>query len=69
MFGRDLTEQATADNPGRVYLVPHIVDKCIEAVEASGKTNKCGYTYPTNDVKLLIMKEYIARTVVPVNHG
>ncbi|KAF8744948.1 hypothetical protein AX14_012772 [Amanita brunnescens Koide BX004] len=35
MFGRDLTEQATADNPGRVYLVPRIVDKCIEAVETS----------------------------------
>lgn len=39
MFGRDLTEQATADNPGRVYLVPRIVDKCIEAVETSGKTD------------------------------
>jgi len=35
MFGRDLGEQATADNPGGVYLVPLIVDKCIEAVETS----------------------------------
>lgn len=39
MFGRDLTEQATADNPGGVYLVPLIVDKCIEAVETLGKAN------------------------------
>lgn len=38
MFGRNLIEQVRADaknEPGR--MVPVIVDKCIRAVEASGK--------------------------------
>lgn len=33
MFGRDLTEQATTDCSGADHFVPHIVEKCIEAVE------------------------------------
>jgi hypothetical protein len=36
MFGRDLTEQAVVDCSTADYLVPLIVDKCIEAVEALG---------------------------------
>ncbi|TFK44647.1 hypothetical protein BDQ12DRAFT_730679 [Crucibulum laeve] len=34
MFGRDLTEQVHADAKGGERLVPIIVEKCIEAVEA-----------------------------------
>ncbi|KAF8622354.1 hypothetical protein AX15_007086 [Amanita polypyramis BW_CC] len=34
LFGKDLTEQATADCSRGDYFVPHIVDKCIDAIEA-----------------------------------
>jgi hypothetical protein len=37
MFGRDLTEQVRADAQGGDRMVPIIVEKCIEAVEANGK--------------------------------
>jgi len=36
MFGRDLTDQVRADTQGSDRMVPVIVEKCIEAVEASG---------------------------------
>jgi Rho-type GTPase-activating protein 1/2 len=36
MFGRDLIEQVKADAKGGPRKVPVIVEKCIEAVEASG---------------------------------
>ena len=36
MFGRDLTEQVRADSKEEQRLVPVIVDKCIDAVDALG---------------------------------
>lgn len=36
MFGRDLTEQVRADSRDYERLVPIIVEKCIEAVDALG---------------------------------
>lgn len=36
MFGRDLIEQVRADAKGDNRLVPVIVEKCIDAVEALG---------------------------------
>lgn len=63
LFGRDLTEQATVDRPRDDYFVPHIVDKCIDAVEALGRTNYKEALHRTNDHKLLIMRGYIERLV------
>ena len=39
MFGRDLVEQVRADAKGGHRLVPVIVEKCILAVEALGKSH------------------------------
>ena len=36
MFGRDLIEQVHADSKDEDRLIPVIVEKCIDAVEASG---------------------------------
>lgn len=36
MFGRDLVEQVRADTRGSERFIPVIVEKCIDAVEASG---------------------------------
>ncbi|KAF8322295.1 RhoGAP-domain-containing protein, partial [Clavulina sp. PMI_390] len=36
MFGRDLIEQARADDRGTGRMIPVIVEKCLEAVEAIG---------------------------------
>jgi hypothetical protein len=38
MFGRDLIEQVRADSRDGERMVPIIVEKCIEAVEAVGKS-------------------------------
>jgi len=38
MFGRDLIEQVRADAKGGDRLIPVIVEKCIMAVEALGKS-------------------------------
>lgn len=37
MFGRDLIEQVRADAKGSGRTIPVIVEKCLEAVEASGE--------------------------------
>lgn len=37
MFGRDLIEQVHADARGSGRTIPIIVEKCLEAVEASGE--------------------------------
>ncbi len=38
MFGRDLIEQVRLDAKGGTRLIPVIVEKCISAVEALGKS-------------------------------
>ena len=38
MFGRELTEQVRADSKVCDRMVPLIVEKCIAAVDASGKS-------------------------------
>lgn len=38
MFGRDLVEQVQNDSQGDDRQVPIIVEKCIQAVEATGTT-------------------------------
>jgi hypothetical protein len=42
MFGRTLNEQVVADGQS----VPVIVTKCIEAVEAQGRSRFRDYTWP-----------------------
>lgn len=38
MFGRDLIEQVRSDDKGDGRMVPVIVEKCLEAVEAIGES-------------------------------
>jgi hypothetical protein len=38
MFGRDLIEQVRADSKGEERYIPVIVEKCIDAVDALGKS-------------------------------
>ena len=51
MFGRDLVEQVRSDSKGANRLIPVIVEKCIDAVEASGLSPS---TYRGLDVANLI---------------
>lgn len=68
MFGRDLAEQVHADAKNGNRQVPVIVEKCINAVEASGMSDgACSLPTPlTEYFQPWIMKESIASLVDPV---
>jgi hypothetical protein len=50
MFGRELTEQVRADSKVSDRMVPLIVEKCIAAVDASGKSPPARMGQPRNIV-------------------
>jgi hypothetical protein len=50
MFGRELTEQVRADSKISDRMVPLIVEKCISAVDATGKSPRARMGQPINMV-------------------
>jgi hypothetical protein len=48
MFGRDLTEQVRADSKVSDRMVPLIVEKCIAAVDTTGKSPPARMDQPIN---------------------
>ena len=52
MFGRELTEQVRADSKISDRMVPLIVEKCIAAVDASGKSPPARMGQPINITNL-----------------
>lgn len=61
MFGRDLIEQVRADSKDGDRRTPVIVDKCIDAVEALGKSRSRCQSQPSDQTFLALDYEGIYR--------